>query len=37
MNDYYMLQQMDLWITGNYGEDLYAIYEPDEEESEDED
>ena len=23
MSDYYMLNQMDAWITGNYGEDRY--------------
>lgn len=23
MNDAYMLNQMDRWITGNYGEDRY--------------
>lgn len=34
--DFYMLQQLDLYITGNYGEDRYAD-EPEEDESEEED
>lgn len=33
MSDYYMLNQMDAWITGNYGEDRFDNWldEPDEE------
>lgn len=43
MNDYYMLNQMDRFITGNYGEDRYDdwLEEPEEDdydfEEEDED
>mgnify|MGYP003289421774 CR=1 FL=1 len=33
MDDFYMLQQMDLWITGNYGEDFFEG-QPEEDESE---
>lgn len=25
MNDFYMLQQLDQWITGNYGEERFFI------------
>lgn len=34
MNDFYMLNQMDRWITGNYGEDRFDdwLAEPDEDE-----
>ena len=36
MNDFYMLQQLDLYITGNYGEDRFDgwLDEPEEESEE---
>lgn len=35
LNDFYMLQDLDRYITGNYGEDYFAD-EQEEDESEEE-